>query len=95
MNRQPDRRLARRRPVDAVSAVWRDIDKVAGLQAAWLDFIGKTERRFTLQEEYPLAFRLVVPEVGRTAVAGRYDALDAQPRPGKQFGKLLGGQLGR
>jgi len=40
-------------------------------------FIGKTQACFALQEQHPFAFRLVVPEVRRAALAGRNDAFKA------------------
>ena len=58
-------------------AVRCDIEKISGLQMTARCFIGKTQACFALQEQHPFAFRLVVPEVRRAALAGRNDAFKA------------------
>ena len=66
-----------------------DIHEIAGFQVADLAFIGETQTGFTGQDGDPFAFGLVVPEAGRTALAGGYDAFDTHAGMRQQLGKTL------
>jgi hypothetical protein len=74
-NRQPDRRLVRRRPRHAVLLVGRDGDPIPHphLDEAPL----KLEPGGALEDHHPLVLRLVVPEAVRGPVTERDDSLDS------------------
>ena len=60
MNRQPDRRLIGRRPLDPVPFVRRNVDEIAGLHLERL--ILETQRCRSLQQHNPFMLLLIVPE---------------------------------
>lgn len=85
MDRQPDGDLLGISPVNAMAAVWGDVEAVAGAQVAGLGFVGKAQASRALQQHDPFALRLVVPEIRRAGLAGRNDALDGEAWPLKEF----------
>ena len=74
MHRQPDRRLVRRRPLNPVPFVRRDVDEAGRhLQGSVLE----PEPCSAHQDHDPLVLILVVPEaIGRSVAVGD-DSLDA------------------
>lgn len=57
--------------------VRRDVNVIAGRESLRLLRPLKFQRRFAAKQDDPLAFRLVVPEIGRTRLARRNDPLNA------------------
>ena len=70
----------------------RDIDAIPRLEVQRLRRVLEAQQRFPCKQQDPLAARLFVPETRWARLAGRHDALDAEPGPGKQFEKLLVGR---
>src|SRR5438552_14156516 len=70
-------------PGDPVAPMRGDVDPVAGAERVLLVLIGESQPRRTGEQQYKFGLRLVVPEPGWARLPERDDALDAQPRRGK------------
>ena len=89
---QPDRRLPRHGPFNPMAPPWRDVEVIAGLEVLRQRLVLEVQQGLPLKQQDPLAARLFVPETRWARLAGRHDALDAEPGPGKQCEKLLVGR---
>jgi len=81
---EPHGRLGRIGPLDPVAPVRPDVEPVAGTEHAVVRLVGEAQPRRAREQHHPLGLRLIVPEPGRAPLPAGDDALDAQPRRGKQ-----------
>ena len=71
MHRQPDDRFVRRRPLDSILPMRRDVHEIAGHHLDRLHDALEAESRFTVQHPDPLVLILIEPEaVGRCVAVG-------------------------
>src|SRR5689334_14516362 len=68
-----------------MAAVWRDMQPVAGTEVAVCYLVRKAQPRRTSNEQHPLCFVLVVPEIRRARLPERHDALDPHFRGSDQL----------
>jgi hypothetical protein len=76
-------------PLDPVSAMWRDVDKISDLERAQCIFAFESQCSCTLQQDEPLAFGLVVPEARRACLTTRDDSFNSESRSRQQFNELF------
>ncbi len=93
MNRQPDRRLVRRCPLDPVLLPGGDVHEIARLQFDLA--ILKAEPCLPFQYHDPLVLVLVVPEAFGTCLARGDDSLDADVLVLRENVDQFGGKIGR
>src|SRR6185437_9290070 len=83
MDRQPNRRLRRIRPLDTMAQVSRDVDERANLHLERL-FTFEPQPCRSTHNQHPLIAGLIVPEARRACVAVGDDAFYAQSRRSQQ-----------
>src|SRR6201995_3042291 len=85
MDGEPDRWLLRLRPLHAMAFPCRDEDVIPHAQRSRGRLMFEAQCGATLEHDHPLVPRLIIPEARRTSLPLRYNALDLQSRPGKDF----------
>jgi hypothetical protein len=88
---EPNCRLLRLRPLDAVAFSCGDEDVIARAQRPRGRLVFELQYGATLEHNHPLVPRLIIPELRRASLPLRYDALDLQSRAGEDFAENLVG----
>jgi hypothetical protein len=96
MEREPDGRLRRVGPLDAVAAARRNQEVIARAQRDRRGVALEAEAGAAAQQDDPLVAVLLVPAPGRRRVAPRDDALEAERRRlEERLDELLGERRGQ
>src|SRR5262249_41895559 len=94
MDGEPNRWLFRLRPLDAVAFPCGDEDVIARAQRPRGSLVFELQYGATLEHDHPLVPRLILPKLRWASLPLRYDALDLQSRPRKDFAKRLSSRAG-